>query len=232
MTSSFPSSSPQMILNLETKFAYRQEDFFIGPSNETVFQTLMTTWPQWRTCGQIVIGPQGSGKTHLATIWQTLTQGIFLKSPVNLEQFHQDLKNSDQKPAVILDLNNFPEGFSESILFHLYNLISEYQGYLLILSRHLPQTWSLTLPDLKSRLLSLPVQILSDPDDEVLGAVLRKRFADYQMILPENVYTYVFSRIERSFKAVHDFTDKLNLEALSQKKNINMSLAKKCLTSG
>ncbi|MGI4850746.1 MAG: hypothetical protein ACRYGR_02250 [Janthinobacterium lividum] len=231
MTSSIPPSSPQMILNLETKLAYCKEDFFIGPSNKIAFETLMTTWPRWPACGQIVVGPQGSGKTHLATIWQTMTQGIFLKSDLDFEKLHQDLRNNNKKPAVILDFNEFPGEMTESILFHLYNLVNEYQGHLLILSRHLPQTWPLTLPDLKSRLFSLPVQQLNDPDDEVLGAVLRKRFSDYQMVLSENVFAYVISRIDRSFKAIHDFTDRVNLEALSRKKNINLSLAKMCLGS-
>ena len=225
-----PFSSPQMILNLETKLAYCREDFFIGSANQAAFQTLMTTWPHWKTFGQIIVGPQGSGKTHLATIWQTLTKGVFLSAQMNLEKMHQAFNACGHRPAVILDVNDFPGNFSESNLFHFYNLVNEYQGYLLILSRDMPQTWSLTLPDLKSRLFSLPVQILGDPDDEVLGAVLRKRFADYQLVLPNHVFTYVFSRIKRSFKSIHDFTDRVNLEALSQKKNISLSLAKMCLT--
>ena len=231
MTSSIPSLSPQMILNLEIQHAYAREDFFIGPSNQMVFETVISKWPQWQSHRQIVVGPPGSGKTHLATIWQNLNQGIFLTSNFNLEDFQQDLKKTQKKPAIILDLNDFPGHFSEANLFHLYNLVTEDQGYLLILSRHMPQDWPLILPDLKSRLLSLPVQILNDPDDQVLGAVLRKRFADYQMILPENVFAYVLPRIERSFKAAHDFADKVNVEALAQKKSVNLALAKMCLAS-
>ncbi len=233
---SISSVNPQMILNLETKPDYIKENFFIGPSNQLVFQTLMDIWPYWPSFAQIVIGPGGSGKTHLATIWQNLSQATFIDAHFKLEKIEKTLREAkkgkgQKRPAFILDINHFPEKLKEKNLFHLYNLIQEEQGFLLILSRDMPQKWPLTLPDLKSRLFSLPVQQLLDPDEEVLSAVLRKRFADYQMILPENVFAYVLPRLERSFKAAHDFAQKINIEAMTRKKNVNLSLAKLCLSS-
>lgn len=221
------SSHIQLAFNLEPECIYARENFFRGVSNDHAFQAIVERGTLWGAYGHILVGPSGSGKTHLARIWQETNQGVFLDLRHCLEEGQKHIRNAQKRASFILD--DFPGEAQEQDVFHLYNLVQEHQGALLILSQTLPQEWPLLLTDLKSRLFSLPFQTLDNPDDELLRAVLRKRFADFQMRVPESVISYILPRIERSFKAIQDFAKRLNKETLSQKKNANLSMARLCL---
>ena len=227
MMSRHPHS--QLALNLEPRQTYAREDFFTGSSNQHAVQSIIEAWPCWPSHGQILVGPSGSGKTHLASIWQGMSQAIFLNTCHCLQEIQTHIGKHTQNPVTFV-LDDFPDPrFQEQDVFHLYNLVQEHQGALLILSQTLPQEWSLTLSDLKSRLFSLPLQTLADPDDDMLRAVLRKHFSDFQMRVPESILSYVLPRIERSFKAAYHFAQKLNAETIARKKNVTLNLARMCL---
>ena len=210
---------------------YAGQDFIRGPSNEEAFQAMMAlNDPNSSSFGLVIVGPAGSGKTHLAHLWQTMTNALFVSPSRCLEEaeFYRSLPKA--KKSFILD--DFPASGSEVDLFHFYNFVKEEEGKLLILSRALPREWPFLLPDLKSRLLSLPCYRLNSPDDSLLRAVLRKCFSDFQIRVPENVISYLLPRIERSFKAVQDFAYRLNQEALTRKKNITLKMVRACLEEG
>src|SRR5271170_4147164 len=69
MTSSSMSPIPrQLALALDHAESYAREDFLSGPGNEGAL-TLIDSWPDWPAKAIALAGPEGSGKTHLATIW-------------------------------------------------------------------------------------------------------------------------------------------------------------------
>src|SRR5580693_7089069 len=69
MSASTMSHIPrQLALALEHTESYAREDFLAGPCNEAAL-TLIDSWPDWPANAVALIGPEGSGKTHLATIW-------------------------------------------------------------------------------------------------------------------------------------------------------------------
>ena len=214
----------QLALNLENQSTYQREDFFRDTSNTLAFQALIESWPQWPAVGHILVGPRGSGKTHLGTIWKNISRGIFLPAKECYIKAEVHLKAEAAVPHFILD--DFPKKYNEQDVFHLFNRVRDLEGALLILSTRHPQEWELKLPDLESRLRTLPIHNLDNPTDEGLKAVLCKRFADYQMRVPETVTDYVLPRLERSFQAIHTFADLLNEEALAQKKNITLSFVR------
>jgi chromosomal replication initiation ATPase DnaA len=78
---------------------------------------------------------------------------------------------------------------------------------------------------LASRLKALPVVMLASPDDALLRAVLVKLFADRQLVVDESLITYLATRIERSFAAARAVVDRLDREALRQKRPVTRSLA-------
>jgi chromosomal replication initiation ATPase DnaA len=57
-------------------------------------------------------------------------------------------------------------------LLHLYNLLAERGGHLLLLGRTPPARWPIALADLRSRLAALPAVRIDPPDDELLRAIL------------------------------------------------------------
>ena len=89
----------------------------------------------------------------------------------------------------------------ERVLFHLINLAREERAFLLFTARIAPSAWSITIPDVVSRLRALPVVTLQAPDDAMLRAVIVKLAADRQLALEESVVRYLLTHIERSFAA-------------------------------
>ena len=63
-----PSRPRQLALALDHAESYAREDFLSGPCNEGALQ-LIDCWPDWPANAVALIGPEGSGKTHLAMIW-------------------------------------------------------------------------------------------------------------------------------------------------------------------
>ncbi|RMF01714.1 MAG: chromosomal replication initiator DnaA, partial [Alphaproteobacteria bacterium] len=45
------------------------EDFFVSDCNRDAIR-LIDAWPEWTSRVQVLVGPAGSGKTHLAHVWR------------------------------------------------------------------------------------------------------------------------------------------------------------------
>src|SRR5580658_6289659 len=58
----------QLALALDHAESYAREDFLSGPCNEAALQ-LIDYWPDWPANAIALVGPEGSGKTHLAMMW-------------------------------------------------------------------------------------------------------------------------------------------------------------------
>ena len=52
------------------RVASNREDFIIGESNSEVIKWI-DSWPNWKSYGLIVVGPSGSGKSHLVNVWES-----------------------------------------------------------------------------------------------------------------------------------------------------------------
>src|SRR5579883_2260738 len=136
------SSLPrQLALALDHDESYAREDFLSGPCNEAAL-ALIEAWPDWPARTVAVIGPEGSGKTHLATVWAAAA-GL---------------------PAALatgaLVIEDAPAIEDERTLFHLINLAREEGAFALFTARRAPTLWPARLPDLISRLRALPVVTL------------------------------------------------------------------------
>src|SRR5215472_15061104 len=58
----------QLPLALAFSEKFGREDFLPGPSNAAAL-ALIERWPDWPARAVALIGPEGSGKSHLAAIW-------------------------------------------------------------------------------------------------------------------------------------------------------------------
>jgi chromosomal replication initiation ATPase DnaA len=214
---SFPPR--QLALALDHAENYAREDFLSGPCNEGPL-ALIDCWPDWPANAIALIGPEGSGKTHLASMWAAAAGARVISARAIGEA---DLPSALATGALVVE--DAAAATDERALFHLINLAREEKAFLLFTARAAPATWPTSLPDLVSRLRALPLVTLQAPDDAMLRAVMVKVAGDRQLALDESVVSYLSTRIERSFAAARAAVIALDNEALRQRRPASRALA-------
>ena len=214
----------QLALALEHAPSFARDNFLEGPSNAAAL-ALITRWPDWPSLNLLVVGPQGAGKTHLASIWAE-TVGARVVSARMLGEV--SVPTALATGALVVE-DLAPQQLDERALFHILNLARAERASILLTARTSPAAWRLDIPDLASRLREVPVVSLAPPDDALLRAVLVKLFADRQLAVDESLIAYVMTRIERSFGAAQAVVAALDSEALRQKRPVTRMLAAELL---
>ncbi len=210
----------QLALALDHSESFVREDFLAGPSNEAAL-AMIDRWPDWPARTLLLVGPEGAGKSHLAAIWAALS-GARLVAARALEAVN--LPGALTTGALVVeDLRS--GAVDERALFHLLNLVREEEASLLITAREMPNAMRFGLADLASRLAALPVVQIATPDDALLRAVIVKLFADRQLAVEESLPGYLAARIERSFAGARAAVERLDAEALRQKRPVTRALA-------
>ena len=210
----------QLVLALDHAESFARDDFLAGPSNAAAL-ALIESWPDWPDGVMALVGPEGSGKTHLASIWAEAAGARVLSAKL-LE--HGDLPAALATGALALeDLE--PDDLDEPALFHLLNLAREERAFVLITARAAPTTFPVTIRDLASRLRAISVVALAAPDDALLRSLIVKLAADRQLAVDEPLVNYLANRIERSFAAARAAVMRLDEEAMRQHRPVTRALA-------
>jgi DnaA regulatory inactivator Hda len=213
-------ASRQLPLGLGHAAAMTRADFLVGDANREAI-ALIDAWPAWPAPVVVLVGPEGSGKSHLAAVWRsasaaTATEAAAVRST--------DVETLVAAGAVAVeDLHAGP--LDEPALFHLINRAREHGVALLFTSRLAPASLGVALPDLASRLRSAHGVRLGAPDDELLRRVLVKLFADRQLALDPQVIDYLAVRMERSLAAAAAVVDVLDRTALAEGRPITRPFA-------
>jgi chromosomal replication initiation ATPase DnaA len=213
-------SPRQLALALEHAESFAREDFLSGPSNASAL-ALIDRWPDWPGRVMALIGPEGSGKSHLAAIWAEAAGARVLAAKLLSEI---DLPSAFATGALVVeDLE--PADLDERALFHLLNLGREEDAYVLITARTPPAAFPVSIRDLASRLRALPSVALAAPDDALLRALIVKLAADRQLAVDETLVNYLANRIERSFAGARSAVKLLDEEAMRQHRPVTRALA-------
>ena len=94
-----------------------------------------------------------------------------------------------------------------------------------------PARMSFALPDHLSRLRAMPAIEIADPDDAVLSGVMQKLFEDRQLLVSEDVISYLLSRMERTYATAHDLSSELDRLALAEGCKVTIPLARRVLSA-
>jgi chromosomal replication initiation ATPase DnaA len=214
----------QLAFALPHAESFTREDFLEGPANAAGL-ALIDSWPDWPNRIMLLVGPEGSGKSHLASIWavqagarstaaHTLTADAVPNALVTGALVVEDLRSSDM---------------DERALFHLLNLAREEGAFVLMTARTPPSAFQIELRDLRSRLRALPMVSLLPPDDHMCRALVVKCCADRQLAVDEAVVGYLSTRSERSYAALRKAVELLDTEALRLGRPVTRALAAELL---
>jgi chromosomal replication initiation ATPase DnaA len=210
----------QLSFDLSRPPAHSAADFLPAPCNEAAIGWI-ERWPDWPIFALALAGPPASGKSHLAQIFVEKSGAVVVPA---------DVLTTDNIPDIAGDhgvvVEDSDRGVDEAALFHLYNLQKEQGRPLLLTGREPPNRWTVSLPDLRSRLATLPVAEIGSPDDFLLEALLVKLFADRQLRIGPDVIAYALPRIDRSFAAIHDLVDRLDQAALEGGRAVTVPLVR------
>jgi len=192
----------QIPLNLRPDHQPNFSNFHLSAGNEAAV-TMLRARARWTSPILLLLGPAGSGKTHLGQAWQADTQGEFLDDAHSLD---------------------------ETVLFDAYNRSLSGESVGLVLASHLsPTEWSVDLPDLKSRLNATPIVTLSEHDEESLEPILRGLFAQVGRIVGADVVTFILNQTERSVDVLRDLVQALDRAAGEKKADLPKNFVAKYL---
>lgn len=189
----------QMVLPLRWKAAQGQKDFFVSAANRDAV-TFLDGWSTWPIPAALLLGPPGSGKSHLAAIFA--------------RRANARLWDDADRSA------------SEEALFHAWNAAMDERRPLLMTACTASRDWNLSLSDLKSRLAATPMVAIRAPDDALLDAVFAKLWRDRGIEVPADFAQYVLSRIERSFEGLRRAVEALDSAAMAAQRPLTIPLAR------
>ncbi|MFN3229782.1 MAG: chromosomal replication initiator DnaA [Asticcacaulis sp.] len=209
----------QLRLDLYSPEQYNPEAFVASVSNGRAWDAVQA--PQgWISNALAIIGPEGTGKTHLAHVFADRHQAVWLEPS---DPDRPDFERLRGRPVV---LDNADQADPET-LFHLINLSQSDGGRLLLTARDHPVSWPSPISDLRSRLNALQVIDLDKPDDGLLRVILERLFAQRAIRPSSELLAYLANRIERSVPAARTIVT--DLDEKSDGRGITRHLARMIL---
>jgi chromosomal replication initiation ATPase DnaA len=200
----------QLTFDLSFRPALGRDDFLVTPSNAAAV-ALVDQWPDWPSYAAVLVGPPGSGKSHLGEVWRQKSKAQIEKSGDLRVEFVPELLEAGALVVEDLSLSTLPE----SALFHVLNYARQNNHSLLITTGEWP-LMGIALPDLKSRLQALPVAMIKPPDDALLRGVLVKQFNDRQIAIDEALISYLLTRMPRSLDMARALVERIDKASLEQ----------------
>ena len=206
----------QLPLDLETPDRFSRDQFITTPALQAVLDVLLAP-EKWLSAHLILLGPAGSGKTHIGHIFAGMHDACFLNASETQSLDPADIRDTTY---VIDDA----EEASEEILFHLNNRVQISGHHLVLMTNKHPLDWRPSLPDLASRLNATRLLVLPEPDEDLLTAILNKLFAQRAISPSPDCIDYLARRMDRSVTAAQKIVT--DIEHYANGRAFNRALAR------
>lgn len=171
------------------------ERFLVSASNEAAAR-MVERWRDWPVRTAVLAGPPRSGRTLLADLFRARSGG---------------------------DVIDAAERVDERIVFHAWNGAQASGTPLLLIVAALPPTWSVTLPDLRTRLAASPAAAIGAPDDTLVRLLLEEGFARRHLDARDDLIDWLAPRIERSHAAVVDAIAAIDAAATHRRPSVSLA---------
>ncbi len=195
----------QLPLDLDAPDRWSRDNFVADAALNAVLDIVLK--PQgWIAPHMVLLGAQGSGKTHIGHLFADSNNGVFLNAS---RTFTLDTGVLEDRPYVVDDA----EAASQPTLFHLSNHAMRTNQPLLLLTRTQPRAWAIEVPDLASRLYAMRVLGIPEPDEDLLRDILLRMFARRAISPSPDAVDYLMLRIDRSVGAIQKTVTELEYYA-------------------
>ena len=204
--------------------SYHIDEFIISSSNHHAYN-IIRQWPShfgvlpYPFC-ILLYGPKSSGKTHLARIWQQVSNALILQHHTTLSA--TIIKSYDAFIIEDVEFNWLPQD-----ILHCINLLNENKKYLLITTANLFNNFD--LDDLTSRMNSIFKLIIEQPDDKLMQILIFKYFSNYQISLSNQALDFLLVHLPRKFDGILYLLAKINAFALEHHRNMTVPLIKEVI---
>ncbi|MEL7011890.1 MAG: chromosomal replication initiator DnaA [Pseudomonadota bacterium] len=216
----------QLSFDLPSRTALGRDDFFVSPANAHAV-AMIEGWETWPARKLMIVGPRGSGKTHLAHVWANLT-GARVIAAVDVPK--ENVADLASRAVALEDCHAIAgQTEAEKLVFHLHNMALAEGHSILFTAETAPTDWGLALPDLASRMQGTPSIHIAAPDDDLLGALLTKLFADRQLFPTPATLPFLVARIDRSYEGAAAAVAALDAAALEKQRSITPRFAAEVL---
>lgn len=215
-------TSEQFTFQFAQTVQYAADHFLTADCNRDAHRWV-TTPASWQAHALTIHGPARCGKTHLANIWAAEQGGMIAQAAELTRDSVPELTAQD------IVIEGLDRSVDQTALFHLFNLTREEGRRLLLTARTPPGQWAIDLPDLKSRIASVPSVAITEPDEALIPPLLVKLFADRQLNVPPDVIHYLTPRVERSFEGIEGIVAALDRAALQHGRRVSPHLARRLL---
>ena len=222
----------QLPLNFSLHNYMGREDFMVSTCNEKAF-AMLDAWPNWLSNGLFIYGPKGCGKSHLAHLFadKVRKSGLVANGVkiIGAEQVNmRNVKRLAEENQVIV-VENVCHRHNDEALFHLFNMFNETGRYMLWTAEDSANRLHFELPDLQTRLNMLPSVKISEPDDVMLQMLIVKLFNDRQIIIGEDVLSYIINNSRRSFAYIRDLVKEIDEISLAYQSAVNYNIVRKAM---
>ena len=213
----------QLILEFEFKENFKDQDFYVSNSNQQAYK-LINVWPKWEKKFLNICGDKFSGKTHLVNIFQKNFEAIKIEATELNNNF---LNQAKLNKNIIIE--NIDENTNDEFLYSIYNIVDIEDKFLITTSKIPISEINFSLNDLRSRCSNFVVSKISNPDDDLVYALIIKNLSDRQIMIDKKLVDYIVKRITRSYGKISDFIYKIDQISLKEKKSIDFKIIKKAL---
>jgi hypothetical protein len=163
----------------------------------------------WATHALCVTGPMRCGLSYLAQAWAGRFGGQYLTAQ-DFSGLKLGALDALAGTHVALDDVDLIAVKREEPLLLFYNMVAAKGGRVLLVAHTGPAAWRTSIADLRSRLNSMPVVEIGQPDEAHLRARLRAAAARRFMKLSPETINYLAPRIDLSYEAIETLMDRLS----------------------
>ncbi len=186
---------------------------------------LLTDWRAWPGGALALIGPRGSGKTHLALAW-AVEAGARQVSP---RAAPEDAAAIFREAGGRILIDEADQEADEGALWRVLDLAKAEGGAVLLVGLEPPGAWGAAIPDLRSRLASMAVARLGEPDEALMEVVLRRVCREQFIHLSDDAARYLARRLPRTFAAAYSLAAALDLDLAKGAKPVAVPAARRAL---